>query len=80
MAGQGVALGRFPLMNELVHQGRLTMPLRLLPAPLAQRRGYWLVVPSRSADRPQVKTFVEWLRSEAAAALQAQQPGGQEKR
>lgn len=79
-AGQGVALGRFPLMNELVHQGRLLMPLRSPPAPLAQGRGYWLVVPSRSADRPQVKTFVEWLLSEAAAALQAQQPRGQDKR
>lgn len=80
MAGQGVALGRFPLMNELVHDGRLVMPLRSLPAPLAQGRGYWLVVPSHSAERPQVQIFVEWIRSEASAALQAQQPKGQHKR
>jgi DNA-binding transcriptional LysR family regulator len=80
IAGQGIALGRFPLMDELVHQGRLAMPLGSPPAPLGEGRGYWLVVPSRSAERAQVKTFVEWLLSEAAAALQAHQPRGQHKR
>jgi DNA-binding transcriptional LysR family regulator len=76
IAGQGVALGRFPLMHELVREGRLVTPLPSAPAAFAQGRGYWLIVRSRSALRPQVRTFVEWLRSEAASALEAQQPGG----
>jgi LysR family glycine cleavage system transcriptional activator len=79
VAGQGVALGRFPLMNELVRQGQLVMPLRSPPAAITQGRGYWLIVPSRAATRPQVKTFVEWLRSEAAQALDAQQTRGRDR-
>jgi LysR family transcriptional regulator, glycine cleavage system transcriptional activator len=80
VAGQGVALGRFPLMNELLRGGQLVMPLRSPPAAITQGRGYWLVVPSRAAVRPQVQTFVEWLRFEASEALQARQTKRQEKR
>lgn len=67
-AGQGMALGRFPLLNDLVEQGRLIMPLRARFSTLAHNRAYWLVLSPAAAARPQVKTFVEWLRSEVGVA------------
>ena len=65
IAGQGVALGRFPIVNDLVHQGRLVVPLHARVSSLAQSRGYWLVLSPAAASRPQVKTFVEWLKAAA---------------
>ncbi len=64
--GQGVALGRGPLVARAIAEGRL-VPLAVkrekLPA-----RGYYLVRAAGSA-RPEVDRFVAWLRDEAEATV-----------
>ncbi|MGZ5173675.1 MAG: LysR substrate-binding domain-containing protein [Burkholderiales bacterium] len=65
IAGQGLALGRFPLVKSLIDEGRLAAPLRDgRYASLGQDRAYWLIVSASAENRPEVKTFVRWLRSE----------------
>jgi len=66
--GQGVALGRGPLVARAIEAGRLK--------PLAVRReriparGYY-VVPARRGARPEVECFIDWLRREAATTAGA---------
>lgn len=63
MAGQGVALGSFPLVGQLLQQGQLVAPFeRSVASPL----GYRLLRSSASARKPEVQDFVEWLTNEAA--------------
>jgi DNA-binding transcriptional LysR family regulator len=72
IAGQGVALGRFPLVRNLVDDGHLVMPLhgaRL--ATLARDRAYWLLVSRSAQNRQEVKTFVRWLRAQASRSAPA---------
>jgi DNA-binding transcriptional LysR family regulator len=63
VGGQGVALGRIPLIAEYLRDGRLM-------APFAKRydspRGYYAVVAPHAADRADVGGFVSWLAEEAA--------------
>jgi len=69
VAGQGIALGRFPLVDDFVRDGRL---VRVLPAAefaTALDRAYWLVVAPASAGHDEVKLFTDWLRAEAARAM-----------
>jgi DNA-binding transcriptional LysR family regulator len=58
LAGQGFALGRLPLVQDLLQDGSLV-------APFAQRassnRAYWLLRATASAGRPQVDRFAQWL-------------------
>lgn len=63
LAGQGLALARMPLIADALAAGDLVevMPGRRLDSPLA----YWLLVPPRSAGRPEVQAFVAWLQREA---------------
>jgi LysR family glycine cleavage system transcriptional activator len=66
-AGQGVALGRFPLAKRLVENGDLVLPLNAKRyMNLMHNRAYWLVVSASAAERPEVKTFVRWLREEVS--------------
>jgi LysR family glycine cleavage system transcriptional activator len=65
ISGQGLALGRFPLVKSLIDEKRLITPLRDgRYASLGQDRAYWLIVAASAENRPEVKTFVRWLRSE----------------
>jgi DNA-binding transcriptional LysR family regulator len=61
--GQGVALGRIPLIARLLERGRLV-------APFAKRydspRGYFAVVAPHAHVRSEVSAFVAWLRAQAA--------------
>lgn len=67
--GQGIALGRRPLIDGLLQDGTLVMPLRGPRfATNAADRAYWLVVSRTAAARPEVQTFARWLREQAAAA------------
>ena len=63
VSGQGVALGRIPLIAEYLRDGRLM-------APFAKRydsaRGYYAVIAPHAADRVDVAGFVSWLAEEAA--------------
>jgi LysR family transcriptional regulator, glycine cleavage system transcriptional activator len=71
IAGHGLALGRFPLVKSLIHDGRLITPLQgKRYATLTQNRAYWLIVASSAGKRAEVQTFVRWLRGEVAASLQ----------
>ena len=62
MAGQGVALGRFPLVNELLAGRRLVLPLKGRQYATLARRAYWLIVTPGAARREEVQTFVAWVR------------------
>lgn len=66
IAGQGVALGRIPLITRL-------LDARVLVAPFGKRydspRGYYAIAAPHAAQRPEVIAFVEWLRKEAQQAV-----------
>ena len=75
VAGQGVALGRLPLLAEHLNDGRLV-------APFAKRydssRGYYVLVAPHAEPRADVAAFVAWLGNEAINtrdALAQPQPG-----
>ena len=65
IAGQGVALGRFPIAQPMIRDGKLVAPLREAYSDKGQTRAYWLIVSPRAQERPEVKTFVRWLKTEA---------------
>ena len=62
VAGHGVALGRSPLVKNLLDSGELVAPFKSQADPA---RAYFAVVAKSAASRPEVKDFVEWLKSEA---------------
>jgi DNA-binding transcriptional LysR family regulator len=64
VGGQGIALGRVPLIAEYLRDGRLVTPF---PKRYDSARGYYAVVAPHAVDRPDVTAFVEWLRDEAEA-------------
>ncbi|MCA3180650.1 MAG: transcriptional regulator GcvA [Burkholderiaceae bacterium] len=64
IAGQGVALGRMPLLRDAIRDGRLVQPFA---RSAASPRGYFLVPSRRAQDDPIAHAFGEWLRAEAAA-------------
>ncbi len=56
--GLGVALGRTALVKGDLASGRLIAPFDIsLPIEAA----YYVVAPERTADRPKIKAFREWL-------------------
>jgi len=63
VGGQGVALGRLPMIAQHLRDGRLV-------APFARKydsaRGYFALVAPRAAERDDVVAFVRWLAEEAA--------------
>ena len=69
LTGQGVVLGRLPLIAESLASGDLVEPFvnMRLDSPMA----YWLVVGPRSSARPEVLAFCDWLLLEAAKTRQA---------
>lgn len=60
--GQGVALGRRPLVDALLADGRLVAPFE---GTLSSPRAYFVVVNPRSADRPEAQALAQWLLAEA---------------
>lgn len=69
--GQGVLLGRRPLTDGLIAQGRLVAPFK---GQLASARGYYIVLDPVAAQRPAVAALVQWLRSTARSEDQARGP------
>ena len=63
VGGQGVALGRIPLIAEHLRDGRLMAPF---PKRYDSARGYYAVIAPHAADRSDVAGFVSWLAEEAA--------------
>jgi DNA-binding transcriptional LysR family regulator len=66
LAGQGVALGRLPLIAELVRTKKLVAPFA--GRAFATPRGYGLIVSESAAAKPEVQAFAAWLAAEAGAA------------
>jgi DNA-binding transcriptional LysR family regulator len=63
IAGNGVALGRTPLVKDLVASGELVAPFKSSADPA---RAYYAVVSKTAEGRPEVSDFVAWLKQEAA--------------
>jgi len=68
VAGQGVALGRRPLIDDLVASGQLVAPFK---ARTASPRGYFLIVEPSARLRPAVRALERWLLDEAGSTSAA---------
>ena len=63
VACHGVALGRSPLVKDLIASGELVAPFQSTADPA---RAYFAIVSKSAEGRPEVGDFVAWLKSEAA--------------
>jgi LysR family transcriptional regulator, glycine cleavage system transcriptional activator len=63
--GQGVALGKLPLLNALIAQRKLVAPFN---KSVVSPRSYYLFQSDASRRKPEVREFLAWLLAEAAAA------------
>jgi len=70
--GQGIALGRSPLVDRWVKEGRLVLPFgrRFISSP-GQARSYYFLVSASSRGRAEVERFSAWVREEALAGSAA---------
>lgn len=64
VAGQGVGLGRRPLIDDLIRSGQLVVPFK---DSMASPRGYFLIVEPSAQARPAVRALERWLLDEAGA-------------
>lgn len=65
LAGQGVLLGRRPLIDRLLRQRALVAPFK---GAWASARGYALVCSRTAARRPAVQALHDWLLAQASAS------------
>jgi DNA-binding transcriptional LysR family regulator len=65
LTGQGVVLARLPLVAESLANGDLVEPLprQRMDSPMA----YWLIIGPRSAQRPEIEAFCDWLLAQSKA-------------
>jgi DNA-binding transcriptional LysR family regulator len=63
VAGHGVALGRSPLVKDLIDARELVAPFKSKADPA---RAYFVIAARQAAQRPEVTEFVSWLKGEAA--------------
>jgi LysR family glycine cleavage system transcriptional activator len=68
VAGQGVVIGRLPLLADLVKGRQLVTPFR---SPAASRRGYFVTRSPSGAHNPHAQAFAHWLVEEARRATGA---------
>jgi DNA-binding transcriptional LysR family regulator len=64
VAGHGVALGRSPLVKDLLAGNELVAPFKTSADPA---RAYFIIASKAAAGRPEVNDFIEWLKVEAKA-------------
>ncbi|MBU1360723.1 MAG: LysR family transcriptional regulator [Gammaproteobacteria bacterium] len=62
VAGQGVVIGRLPLLRELVADARLVAPFG---EAAASQRAYFVEIARRSGRNADAQEFADWLRAEA---------------
>lgn len=70
--GQGVALGRLPMLNAHIRQGRLVAPFERTPVserPLESSRAFYVLQAPGATARAEVRCFTDWLLAEAGAGL-----------
>jgi DNA-binding transcriptional LysR family regulator len=60
--GQGVALGRSPLVRRLIKQGKLAAPFE---SKSISSRAYFVLAAAGAAARPEVQHFIGWLAQTA---------------
>jgi len=58
VAGQGVVIGRLPLLADLVRQKKLVAPFR---SAAASRRGYFVTLAPHAAQHAGARAFADWL-------------------
>ena len=64
--GQGVAMGRASLVEDLLGRGVLVAPFRRrVKSPVK----YWLACPKGHRDQPEMQVVIGWLREQATAGL-----------
>jgi LysR family glycine cleavage system transcriptional activator len=61
ISGQGVALGRQPLVNELIQSGALAAPFS---EAVVGTRAYFVIESALGAVKPHVRAFTSWLLDE----------------
>lgn len=61
VSGQGVALGRLPLLNDLLAQRKLVTPFK---TSVVSPRSYYLFQSDVSRHKPHVREFLNWLVAE----------------
>jgi len=66
LAGQGVALGRRPLIDELLRNRRLVAPFK---DKLASTHGYFLLVEPGARDQPGVQALEQWVLEQAGTGI-----------
>lgn len=64
VAGQGVALGRRPLVDALLRRRQLVTPFR---DATASSRAYFLLVDPPARERPAVRAFERWVLAQASS-------------
>jgi LysR family glycine cleavage system transcriptional activator len=69
--GFGVALGRRPLIDDDLENGRL---VPLFAEALPSGNGYWLVTGQTDFQKPEVKLFKRWILSEFGAETEHKPP------
>jgi len=69
ISGQGVALGRQPLVNDLMQSGALVAPFR---KSVVGSRAYFIIESEHGAAKPHVRQFAAWLMEEAKGSTQPQ--------
>jgi DNA-binding transcriptional LysR family regulator len=65
LGGQGVALGRLPIIGEFLASGQLVAPF---PKRYDSQRGYYVLIAPHARGRPDVAAFVAFVREEASRA------------
>lgn len=65
VAGQGIVIGRLPLMADMVQDGRLVAPFR---GKATSKRAYFVEMAERANGNPHAAEFAQWLVQEASAA------------
>jgi DNA-binding transcriptional LysR family regulator len=68
LAGQGIALGRVPLIESHLKSRKLVAPFS---ESVVSPRSYYMLVAPASAARPEIRAFTEWLVANAEATLPA---------
>ena len=63
LSGIGIAIGRTPLLDESLSDGRLVEPFDIT---LDSECAYHFIVPEATADQPKIQAFRGWLLNEAA--------------
>ena len=72
LAGQGVALGRVPLIASAMKSRKLVAPFS---DRVASPRSYFMLASAAAAGKPEVQDFMAWLEAEARDLDSAHPPG-----